>query len=133
MPGTIPPLEKPSCCPLDATMFATVTDQGRITLPKALRVALALEPGSKLEFVIQDDNAVCLRVLPKGSAGLYGLLAVAGEAARTLEEIDAAKSGSSAGSVKRRAKQAAERLKTRQAKLLLEGDVVADLKAEGRR
>jgi antitoxin PrlF len=70
-------------------MLATVTDKGQITLPKALRDALAIDPGSKIEFVLQDDQTVRMRVLPRGSAGLYGLLAVPGEAARTLEDIEA--------------------------------------------
>lgn len=69
-------------------MLSTVTDKGQITLPKALRDALSIQPGSKIEFVLQADSVVSMRVLPKGSAGLYGLLAVPGEAARSLEEID---------------------------------------------
>ena len=70
-------------------MLSTVTDKGQITLPKALRDALGIQPGSKIEFLLQADKVVSMRVLPRGSAGLYGLLAVPGEAVRSLEEIDA--------------------------------------------
>ncbi len=70
-------------------MFSTVTDKGQITLPKALRDKLGIRPGSKVEFALQPDDSVRMRVLARGSAGLFGLLAVPGEAARSLDEIDA--------------------------------------------
>ena len=70
-------------------MLSTVTDKGQVTLPKALREALGIQPGSKIEFTLQADKAVSMRVLPRGSAGLFGLLAMPGEAARSLDDIDA--------------------------------------------
>ncbi len=70
-------------------MLSTVTDKGQITLPKALRDKLGIRPGSKVEFALQPDETVRMRVLARGSAGLFGLLAVPGEAARSLDEIDA--------------------------------------------
>lgn len=70
-------------------MLSTVTDKGQITLPKALRDRLGIQPGSKVEFALLPDDTVRLRVLARGSAGLFGLLAVPGEAARSLDEIDA--------------------------------------------
>ena len=69
-------------------MLSTVTDKGQITLPKALRDRLGIRPGSKVEFSLQSDDSVRLRVLARGSAGLFGLLAVPGEATRPLEDID---------------------------------------------
>jgi len=70
------------------SMLSTVTDKGQITLPKALRDRLGIHPGSKVEFSLQSDDSVRLRVLARGSAGLFGLLAVPGEATRPLEDID---------------------------------------------
>lgn len=70
-------------------MLSTVTDKGQITLPKVLREQLGIRAGSKVEFALQPDNTVRLRVLARGSTGLFGLLAIPGEAARSLEEIDA--------------------------------------------
>ena len=70
-------------------MLSTVTDKGQITLPKALRDRLGIRPGSKVEFALQPDDTVRLRVLARGAAGLFGLLAVPGETARSLDEIDA--------------------------------------------
>jgi len=70
-------------------VLSTVTDKGQITLPKALRDKLGIRPGSKVEFALQPDETVRMRVLKRGSAGLFGLLAVPGEATRSLDEIDA--------------------------------------------
>jgi len=70
-------------------MLSTVTDKGQITLPKALRDRLGIRPGSKVEFTVQGDDSLRIRVLSRGASGLFALLAVPGEAARSLEEIDA--------------------------------------------
>jgi antitoxin PrlF len=70
-------------------MLSTVTDKGQITLPKALRDRLGIRPGSKVEFALQSDNSLRLRVPARGSAGLFGLPAVRGEPARSLDAIDA--------------------------------------------
>lgn len=70
-------------------MLSTMTDKGQITLPKAIRDQLGIVAGSKLSFEVQPDNSLRVRVLARGSAGLFGLLAVPGEKARTLEEMDA--------------------------------------------
>lgn len=55
-------------------MEATVTSKGQITIPKAVRDALHLRAGDRLDFVVQADGAV--RVLPvKGSVkALKGIL-----------------------------------------------------------
>ncbi|MDP2752090.1 MAG: AbrB/MazE/SpoVT family DNA-binding domain-containing protein [Rhodocyclaceae bacterium] len=43
-------------------MLATLTSKGQITIPLAIRKALQLDAGSRLDFVLQDDRSV--RVLP---------------------------------------------------------------------
>lgn len=70
-------------------MVSTVTDKGQITLPKAVRDRLGIRAGTRVEFDIQPDNTLRIRVLTTGAAGLFGLLARPGEAARSLDEIDA--------------------------------------------
>lgn len=70
-------------------MLSTVTDKGQITLPKSLRDRLGIRPGMKVEFSLQDDETVRLRVLARGSANLYGLLAAPAEDAKTFARIDA--------------------------------------------
>ncbi len=70
-------------------MLSTVTDKGQITLPKPLRDKLGIRAGSKIEFALQSDDTVRMRVLARGSANLFGLLAVPGEQAQSVEAIDA--------------------------------------------
>ena len=70
-------------------MLSTMTDKGQITLPKPIRDQLGIVPGSKLSFEVQPDNSLRVRVLARGSQGLFGLLALPGESPRTLDEMDA--------------------------------------------
>ena len=41
---------------------ATVSSQGQVTIPAEIRRRLGLEKGSTLEFIVQDDGSVTLRV-----------------------------------------------------------------------
>jgi AbrB family looped-hinge helix DNA binding protein len=43
---------------LEATMTATVTAKGQITIPKAVRDALGVKPGSKVDFRRNADGHV---------------------------------------------------------------------------
>jgi len=43
-------------------MTATVTSKGQVTLPAEVRRRLGLRPGSKLEFIVMDDER--LEVIP---------------------------------------------------------------------
>lgn len=70
-------------------MVSTVTDKGQVTLPKAIRDRLDIRPGTKLEFEVQPDGTLRVRVLSRGSTGLFGLLARPGEAARSLDDMEA--------------------------------------------
>lgn len=44
--------------------MATVTSKGQITLPKEVRDALGLVPGSQVEFVIEAGRVVLRRRIP---------------------------------------------------------------------
>lgn len=70
-------------------MEATITSKGRITIPKAVRNALHLRAGDRLDFVVHTDGTV--RILPvKGSVrALKGILPKPARPV-TLEEMDAA-------------------------------------------
>jgi antitoxin PrlF len=70
-------------------MLVTVTDKGQLTVPKAIRDQLGIEPGSKLEFEPQLDGTLRVRVLSRGAGSLFGLLHRPGRSAKTLEEMDA--------------------------------------------
>jgi AbrB family looped-hinge helix DNA binding protein len=45
--------------------MATVTSKGQITLPKEVRDALGLRPGSKVQFEIQRGRVVLRRQIPQ--------------------------------------------------------------------
>jgi bifunctional DNA-binding transcriptional regulator/antitoxin component of YhaV-PrlF toxin-antitoxin module len=93
---TLPPPPLPRRRPLNLRVRHLLDELTRVkvgavatdALPKALRDRLGIRPGSKVEFALQSDDSVRLRVLSRGSTGLFGLLAVPGEAARPLEDID---------------------------------------------
>ena len=70
-------------------MFSTVTDKGQVTFPKAIRDRLGIRPGTRVDFQLEPDGSLRVRVLTRGAAGLLGLIARAGEKPRGLEEIDA--------------------------------------------
>ena len=70
-------------------MLATVTRKGQVTLPKAIRDLLGIQPGSRIDFEVSADQTVHARVLKRGSEGLFGLLHRPGEKVRTLADIDA--------------------------------------------
>jgi antitoxin PrlF len=70
-------------------MLSTVTDKGQVTLPKPIRDQLGIRAGTRIDFEVHADGSLRARVLTRGSAGLFGLVARPGEAARSLEEIDA--------------------------------------------
>jgi AbrB family looped-hinge helix DNA binding protein len=70
-------------------MLSTVTDKGQVTLPKTIRDQLGIQAGTRIAFEIQADNTLKVRVLTRGSAGLFGLIARPEEKALSLEEMDA--------------------------------------------
>ena len=70
-------------------MLSTVTDKGQVTLPKAIRDRLGIRAGTRIDFEVQPDDTLKVRVLTRGAAGLFGLIARPGEAARSLDEIEA--------------------------------------------
>lgn len=70
-------------------MISTVTDKGQVTLPKAIRDRLGISAGTRIDFEIQPDDTLKVRVLTRGATGLFALIARPGEAARSQDDIDA--------------------------------------------
>ena len=70
-------------------MRATITSKGQITLPKALRDELHLEPGDRVEFIVEVDGGV--RMIPR-KASVKQLKGMLPKPKRpiTLEEMEAA-------------------------------------------
>lgn len=68
---------------------STVTIKGQTTLPRAVRQALALNPGDRLRYVILDNGQVrLLRSRPLSE--LAGVLRQAGRAPVSLDDMEAA-------------------------------------------
>jgi antitoxin PrlF len=77
-------------------MEATLTSKGQVTIPKAVRDALHLRTGDRLDFILEADGSV--RVLPiTGSVKrLKGMLPKPPRPL-TVEEMDDAIAKSAAG------------------------------------
>lgn len=77
-------------------MEATLTSKGQVTIPKAVRDALHLRTGDRLDFIVEADGTV--RVLPITSSvkRLKGMLPKPARAL-TLEEMDDAIAKGAAG------------------------------------
>ena len=55
-------------------MLATVSDKGQVTVPKNIRDQLHIATGSKLDFQVEQDGSLRVRVLVRGSDNLFGLV-----------------------------------------------------------
>ena len=69
-------------------MLATVTDKGQVTVPKTIRDAFHIEAGSKLDFEVEKDGSLRVRVLLRGSGNLFGLVHRPGMKPRNIEAMD---------------------------------------------
>jgi AbrB family looped-hinge helix DNA binding protein len=68
-------------------MTATVTAKGQITIPKAVREALGVKPGSKVDFKPLDDgNIAIVKQGPKPKGRFDRFVGVA-TTKRTTDEI----------------------------------------------
>lgn len=65
----------------------TVTSKGQITIPAAIREALSLRPGSRVDFIDRGDGVIELRVLNGSVRALKGLVPMLDRPV-TLEEMD---------------------------------------------
>jgi len=63
-----------------------VTQKGQVTIPLQVRRALGIQPGSEVEFEL-DDYGARLRVDPDRAAAEIGRMRGAGEGEMTTEEI----------------------------------------------
>lgn len=53
---------------------STLTSKGQITIPKAVRERLRLEPGDKVYFDVRDDGSVSMVMRKHPIESLYGFL-----------------------------------------------------------
>ena len=68
-------------------MLATVTDKGQVTVPKNIRDQLHIEAGSKLDFEVEKDGSLRVRVLVRGADNLFGLVHRAGIKPLSVKEM----------------------------------------------
>lgn len=60
--------------------MSTMTSKGQVTIPKAIREALGLKPGSEVIFDVGGDGAVILRGKPRAARVKDRFAAVRGKA-----------------------------------------------------
>ncbi|OYT20558.1 MAG: AbrB family transcriptional regulator [Nitrospira sp. UW-LDO-01] len=68
-------------------MIVTLTSKGQTTIPKPIRDHLGLHVGDQLDFVIESDGRVTLRLATTNVMGLAGLLHRKGKKAISFEEM----------------------------------------------
>ena len=59
-------------------MHSKITSKGQITVPKAVREALALYPGDRMGFVIHDDGTVTVQAETVDLPSLRGVVRAGG-------------------------------------------------------
>ena len=68
---------------------STLSSKGQVTVPKAIRTRLHLQPGDRLRFLVEADGAVRLAAATQDLASLRNILPRPGKRA-TLADIEAA-------------------------------------------
>ena len=67
---------------------STLTTKGQIVIPKTIRDRLKLEPGDRLDFIIQEDGDVLIRPVSEDVQTLKGLLHRPGRRAVSVEKMN---------------------------------------------
>lgn len=70
-------------------MQATITSKGQVTLPKVIRDRLHLEPGDRIEFILEGDDALRVAPVTASVTQLKGMLSKP-DVPVTLQEMDEA-------------------------------------------
>jgi len=69
---------------------AIVTSKGRVTIPKAVRDALELRPGDRLELVVQGRQRAVMKPMTRTVDEMFGRAYKPGRPALSVEEMDRA-------------------------------------------
>lgn len=80
---------------------ATLTSQGQLTLPKAIRDLLGLKPGDRVSFRVQEDQTVVVEPETVDLRSLRGALKPRRQGV-TVEAMDEAVRAGAAGKVRKR-------------------------------
>ncbi|MEO8751751.1 MAG: type II toxin-antitoxin system PrlF family antitoxin [Casimicrobiaceae bacterium] len=76
---------------------ATITSKGQTTIPKQVREHLKLNPGDKLDFVIESGGRVVIRPAKLDVRELKGLLKRSAGKALSIEDMNDAIARGAAG------------------------------------
>lgn len=77
-------------------MQATITSKGQVTLPKAIRDRFHLEPGDRIEFILERDDILRVEPVTEPVTQLKGML-LKPAIPVTLQEMDEAIARAAAG------------------------------------
>ena len=69
---------------------ATLTSKGQLVIPKAIREYLRLQPGDRLDFIIQDNGEVVIRPAVTNVHELKGMLKKPGRKPVSVEAMQTA-------------------------------------------
>lgn len=72
---------------------AKVTSKGQVTIPKAVRERLQIEPGDRVSFDIRDDGSVLFKARNLPWQRLRGMLNSPHKRPVTIEEMDPGRAG----------------------------------------
>jgi antitoxin PrlF len=72
------------------TTTVTISSKGQLVLPRRIREAMGLAQGAKLTLRLKADGSLEVAPLRLRASSLFGLLAKPGEAALSLEDMEAA-------------------------------------------
>ena len=67
---------------------STLTSKGQLVIPKTIRDRLKLEPGDRLDFIIQEDGDLLIRPVSGDVQSLKGLLHRPGRPAVSVEKMN---------------------------------------------
>ena len=67
---------------------STITSKGQVTIPKAVRDALKLNAGDKIEFVVTDKREALIRPISKKVDDVFGILHKPDQKIVSVEEVN---------------------------------------------
>jgi AbrB family looped-hinge helix DNA binding protein len=70
-------------------LTATITSKGQVTIPKAIREALNLHPGDRLDFILENGK-LYVQLADVDVRSLSGMLYKSGRQPVSLDQMEAA-------------------------------------------
>ena len=73
-------------------MKTTVTSKGQVTIPQSIRIQANITPGSLLDFFIEKDGSLTVRVITREIIDLKGIVKAKRKKPVSLKEMKKGKS-----------------------------------------